>query len=123
MAKSRKKKDQVPYEFIERVNKMDAKELVKAFIREEEDIKALELQRKSDDKLAEINAMIKAQKEEVSEELETLKEKIKELLAGNSVDELKEDRKALVKGYNEEIKRRKAFRNFLYETMARAYPQ
>lgn len=121
----RKKKDQaVPYDFIEEVNKMSKDEVIRRFIQEENDIIALDEQKKNDLNIKELSEQIKEMSEKSAEdqaEIEELKEKLKKLSQGSEeIEELKANKKALESGYKDEKKRRKALRDYLYNAMRTA---
>ena len=115
----------MPQEFIWEVNKMSKEQLVKRFIQEENDINALDQAKKKDGTICDINEQIKAHEESLREQIEAIRKEstdaIEAIRADSAVDELREDKKALLKGYNNEKKRRKAYRDYLYKTMGRAY--
>lgn len=123
MAKKKRKKDSaVPYEFIQEVNKMTKEEIVKRFIQEENDLAALRKMKREDSQIAEVAAQIKEHEEGVKDRIIALREKIRDILdEDEDVVELRENRKALEGGYRDEMKRRKAYRDYLYEMMQKAF--
>lgn len=123
MAKiSKKKQEAVPYEFIQEVNKLSKDEIVKRFLLEENDIKAMKKVKREDEQISELASQIKDKEELLKEEIEVLTEKIKAIRAEDEeLVELKENKKALEGGYRDEMKRRGAYRDYLYETMQKAY--
>ena len=123
MAKrSRKKQAAVPYEFIEEVNKMTKDELVKRFIQEEDDLKAMKKVKREDEQIAELASQIKYKEENIRDKIDALKEKMKAIREEDEdFVELKENKKALEGGYRVEMKRRRAYRDYLYETMQKIY--
>ena len=123
MAKrSRKKQAAVPYEFIEEVNKMTKDEIVKRFIQEEDDLKAMKKVKREDEQIAELASQIKYKEENIRDKIDALKEKMKAIREEDEdFVELKENKKALEGGYRVEMKRRRAYRDYLYETMQKIY--
>ena len=122
--KNKKKQAAVPYEFIQEVNKMTKDQIVKRFIQEENDLKALKKIQQEDEQLAGLALRIKHKELNVKDEIDALKEKIK-AARGEDEDlvELREDKKALEGGYREERKRRRAYRDYLYETMQKIFEE
>jgi hypothetical protein len=124
MAKNRKKDVAVPYEFIQEVNKMTREEIVKRFIQEENDLTALKKIKREDGQIAEIAAQIKEYEEDIKDRIIALREKIKDIRSEDEeFVELLEDRKALEAGYRDEMKRRKAYRDYLYGVMQKAFQE
>ncbi len=123
MAKKKRKKDSaVPYEFIQEVNKMTKEEIVKRFIQEENDLTALRKIKREDSQIAEVAAQIKEHEEGIKDRIIALREKIRDILdEDEDIVELRENRKALEGGYRDEMKRRKAYRDYLYEMMQKAF--
>jgi len=120
--KGRRKQAAVPYEFIQEVNKMSKDEIVKRFIQEENDLKAMKKVKREDEQLSGLASQIKDKEEIIKDKINTLKEEMKAIREedGEFV-ELKENKKALEDGYRDEMKRRRAYRDYLYETMQRIY--
>ena len=122
--KSKKKQAAVPYEFIQEVNKMNKDEIVKRFIQEENDLKAMRQIKKEDEQISELASQIKDKEESIKDEIDVLKEKIKAIREEDEeFVELKENKKALEGGYRNEMKRRRAYRDYLYETMQKIYQE
>jgi septal ring factor EnvC (AmiA/AmiB activator) len=122
MTKNRKKDTAVPYEFIQEVNKMNREEIVRRFIQEENDLTALKKIRRDDNQIAEIAAQIKEHEEDIKDRIIALREKIKDIRdEDEDIVELRENRKALEGGYRDEMKRRKAYRDYLYDVMQKAF--
>jgi len=120
--KDKKKQAAVPYEFIQEVNKMNKDEIVKRFIQEENDLKAMRQIKKEDEQISELASQIKDKEESIKDEIDVLKEKIKAIREEDEeFVELKENKKALEGGYRNEMKRRRAYRDYLYETMQKIY--
>jgi len=120
--KNKKKQAAVPYEFIQEVNKMNKDEIVKRFIQEENDLKAMKQIKKEDEQISELASQIKDKEESIKDEIDVLKEKIKAIREEDEeFVELKENKKALEGGYRNEMKRRRAYRDYLYETMQKIY--
>ena len=122
--KGKKKQAAVPYEFIQEVNKMSKDQIVKRFIQEENDLKAMKWVKREDGQLSELASQIKDKEETVKDKINALKEEMKAIREedGEFV-ELKENKKALENGYRDEMKRRRAYRDYLYETMQRIYQE
>jgi len=122
--KNKKKQASVPYEFIQEVNKMNKDEIVKRFIQEENDLKAMRQIKKEDEQISELASQIKDKEESIKDEIDVLKEKIKAIREEDEeFVELKENKKALEGGYRNEMKRRRAYRDYLYETMQKIYQE
>lgn len=122
--KSKKKKVSVPYEFIQEVNKMNKDEIVKRFILEENDLKALKKIKSEDEQISELAIQIKDKEKTIKDDIDVLKEKIKAIREeDDEFVELKENKKALEGGYRDEMKRRRAYRDYLYETMQKIYQE
>lgn len=120
--KDKKKQAAVPYEFIQEVNKMNKDEIVKRFIQEENDLKAMKQIKKEDEQISELASQIKDKEESIKDDIDVLKEKIKAIREEDEeFVELKENKKALEGGYRNEMKRRRAYRDYLYETMQKIY--
>jgi len=124
MAKNRKKDSAVSYEFIQEVNKMTREEIVKRFIQEEDDLTALRKIKREDNQIAEVAAQIKEHEEGIKDRIIALREKIKDIRdEDEEFVELLEDKKALDAGYRDEMKRRKAYRDYLYGVMQKAFQE
>ena len=125
MAKKNKKKQAaVPYEFIQEVNKMSKDEIVKRFIQEENDIQAMKKVKGEDEQISDLASQIKDKEEIIKDKIDVLKEKIKAIREEDEeLVELKENKKALEGGYHDEMKRRGAYRDYLYETMQKVYQE
>ena len=125
MAKKNKKKQAaVPYEFIQEVNKMSKDEIVKRFIQEENDIKAMKKVKGEDEQISDLASQIKDKEEIIKDKIDVLKEKIKAIREEDEeFVELKENKKALEGGYRDEMKRHSAYRDYLYETMQKIYQE
>ena len=122
MAKNRKKDSAVPYEFIHEVNKMNKEEIVKRFIQEENDLTALKNLKREDNQIAEVAAQIKESERDIKDRIIDLQEKIKDIRDEDAeIVELRENKKALESGYRDEMKRRKAYRDYLYDVMQKAF--
>lgn len=122
--KSKKKQATVPYEFIQEVNKMTKDQIVKRFIQEENDLKAMKKIQKEDEKLSDLASQIRDKEMDLKDEIDALKEKIKAVREeDDDLVELKENKKALVGGYRDERKQRRAYRDYLYETMQKIYQE
>ena len=117
-----KKQSTVPYEFIQEVNKMNRDELVKRFIQEENDLLALKQVKREDAQISELASQIREREEEFKETVATLREKIKAVREEDEeLVDLRENKKAFEGGYRDEMKRRKAYRDYLYQIMQKAY--
>lgn len=124
MLKNRKKDSAVSYEFIQEVNKMTREEIVKRFIQEENDLMALKKIKHEDSQIAEIAAQIKEHEEGLKDRIIALRDKIKDIREEDEeFVELLEDRKALEAGYRDEMKRRRAYRDYLYSVMQKAFQE
>jgi len=122
--KSKKKQAAVPYEFIQEVNKMTKDEIVKRFIQEENDLKAMKKVKKEDEQISDLALQIKDKEEIIKDKIDALKEKMKAIREEDEeFVELKENKKALEGGYRDEMKRRRAYRDYLYETMQKIYQE
>jgi hypothetical protein len=123
MAKRGKKKQAaVPYEFIQEVNKMTKDQIVKRFIQEENDLKAMKKVKREDEQISGLASQIKDKEEIFKEKINTLKEEMKAIREEDQeFVELKENKKALEDGYRDEMKRRRAYRDYLYGTMQTIY--
>jgi hypothetical protein len=120
--KGKKKQAAVPYEFIQEVNKMSKDEIVRRFIQEENDLKAMKEVKREDEQISGVASQIKEKEEIVKEKINTLKEEMKAIREEDQeFVELKENKKALEDGYRGEMKRRRAYRDYLYDTMQRIY--
>ena len=122
--KSKKKQATVPYEFIQEVNRMSKDQIVKRFIQEENDIKAMKKIQKEDVQLSDLVSQIKDKERDIKDDIDVLREKIK---AVQEIDEdlveLKQNKKALEGGYRDERKQRRAYRDYLYDTMQKIYQE
>jgi hypothetical protein len=123
MANKRKKKQAaVPYEFIQEVNKMSKDQIVERFILEENDLKAMKKVKREDEQISELASQIKDKEEITKDKIDALKEEMKAIREEDEeFVQLKENKKALEDGYRDEIKRRRAYRDYLYETMQKIY--
>ena len=122
MVKKRKKESAVPYEFIQEVNKMSKDELVKRFIQEENDILALRKVKREDHQIEEIGKRIKEHEDGIKEQIIALQKKIRDIKEEDpEIVELRGDKKDLEGGYRDELRRRKAYRDYLYEAMQTAF--
>ncbi|MDO8785519.1 MAG: hypothetical protein Q7J12_04810 [Syntrophales bacterium] len=123
MVKKRKKKQAaVPYEFIQEVNKMSKDQIVRRFIQEEDDLKAMKTVQKEDEQLSALVSQIKEREVSVRDKIDALREEIRAILEEDEeLVEIRENKRALEGGYSEERKRRKAYRDYLYETMQKIY--
>ncbi len=125
MAKKNKRKQAaVPYEFIHEVNKMSKDEIVKRFIQEENDLKAVRKIKREDAQISDLASQIKDKEEIIKDKIDVLKGKMKAIREeDDEFVELRENKKALEGGYRDEMKRRKAYRDYLYETMQKIYQE
>lgn len=122
--RSKKKQAAVPYEFIQEVNKLTKDEIVKRFIQEENDLKAMKKVKKEDEQISEIASQIKDKEMIIKDKIDDLKVKMKAIREEDEeFVELKENKKALEGGYRDEMKRRRAYRDYLYETMQKIYQE
>lgn len=122
--RSKKKQAAVPYEFIQEVNKLTKDEIVKRFIQEENDLKAMKKIKKEDQQISEIASQIKDKEVIIKDKIDDLKVKMKAIREEDEeFVELKENKKALEGGYRDEMKRRRAYRDYLYETMQKIYQE
>jgi chromosome segregation protein len=123
MAKNYKgKQAAVPYEFIQEVNKLNKDEIVKRFIQEENDLKAMRKIKREDAQISELAEQIKDKEESIKDQIDELKVKMKAIREeDDEFVELKENKKALEGGYRDDMKRRKAYRDYLYEIMQKIY--
>jgi hypothetical protein len=120
--KTKKKQAAVPYEFIQEVNKMSKDAIVKRFIQEENDLKAMKTVKREDAQISTLSMQIRDKEEIIKDKIDALKEKIKAIREeDDEFVELRENKKALEGGYRDEMKRRKAYRDYLYETMQKIY--
>jgi hypothetical protein len=122
--RSKKKRAAVPYEFIQEVNKLTKDEIVKRFIQEENDLKAMKKIKKEDEQISEIASQIKDKEVIIKDKIDDLKMKMQAIREEDEeFVELKENKKALEGGYRDEMKRRRAYRDYLYETMQKIYQE
>ena len=122
MMKKGKNKLSVPYEFIQEVNKMTKDDIVKRFIQEENDILALRKVKREDQQIVKIRDRIKEHEDGIKEQIGELRNKIKDLKDEDAeIVELRGDKKDLESGYRDELKRRKAYRDYLYGVMQTAF--
>jgi hypothetical protein len=122
MMNKRKKDAAVPYEFIQEVNKMSKDDIVKRFIQEENDILALKKVKREDQQIGEIGERIKEQENGNKDRIIALRKKISDIKDEDAeIVQLREDKKALEGGYRDELRRRKAYRDYLYEVMQTAF--
>jgi hypothetical protein len=120
--KGKKKQTAVPYEFIQEVDRMNKDEIVRRFIQEENDLKAMKKVKREDEQISELALQIKDKEEIIKDKIDALKEEMKALREEDQeFVELKENKKALEDGYRDEMKRRRAYRDYLYERMQRIY--
>jgi hypothetical protein len=103
---------------------MSKDEIVKRFIQEENDLRAVKKVKREDEQIAELASQIKHKEENIRDKVDALNEKIKAIREedGEFV-ELKENKKALEGGYRDEMKRRRSYRDYLYETMQKIYQE
>ena len=121
---NKKKQASVPDEFIQEVNKMSKDEIVRRFLHEENDLKAMKKVKREDEQISGLASQIKEKEEIIKDKIEALKEKIKAIREEDEeLVELKENKKALEGGYHDEMKRRGAYRDYLYETMQKVYQE
>ena len=103
---------------------MSKDEIVKRFIQEENDLKAMKKVKKEDEQISELASQIKHKEENIKDKIDALKEKMKAIREEDEeFVELKENKKALEGGYRDEMKRRRAYRDYLYETMQKIYQE
>ena len=122
--KSKKKQATVPYEFIQEVNRMSKDQIVKRYIQEENDIKAMKKIQKEDVQLSDLVSQIKDKERDIKDDIDVLKEKIKAVREEDEdLVELKQNKKALEGGYRDERKQRRAYRDYLYDTMQKIYQE
>jgi hypothetical protein len=122
--RSKKKQASVPYEFIQEVNKLTKDEIVKRFIQEENDLKAMKKVKKEDEQISAIASQIKDKEVIIKDKIDDLKMKMQAIREEDEeFVELKENKKALEGGYRDEMKRRRAYRDYLYETMQKIYQE
>jgi hypothetical protein len=122
--RSKKKQAAVPYEFIQEVNKLTKDEIVKRFIQEENDLKAMKKVKKEDEQISAIASQIKDKEVIIKDKIDDLKMKMQAIREEDEeFVELKENKKALEGGYRDEMKRRRAYRDYLYETMQKIYQE
>jgi small-conductance mechanosensitive channel len=122
MVKRKKKDSAVPYEFIREVETMTKDDVVKRFIQEEDDLIALRKIKREDKQIIEIAERIKEYENGIKEQIIALREKIRDIRDEDAeIVELREDKNALEGGYRDEMKRRKAYRDYLYEVMQKAF--
>jgi vacuolar-type H+-ATPase subunit I/STV1 len=122
--KSKKKQATVPYEFIQEVNSMSKDQIVKRFIQEENDIKAMKKIQKEDVQLSDLVSQIKDKERDIKDDIDVLKEKIRAVREEDEdLVELKQNKKALEGGYRDERKQRKTYRDYLYDTMQKIYQE
>ncbi len=122
MMKKRKKDSAVPYEFIQEVNKMSKDDIVKRFIQEENDILALRKVKREDQQIAKIDELIKERENGIKERIIALRNKIRDIKDEDAeIVELRGDKRDLEGGYRDELRRRKAYRDYLYEVMQTAF--
>jgi hypothetical protein len=122
MVKKKKKESTVPYEFIQEVNKMAKDEIVRRFIQEENDILALKKVKREDHQIGEIEKRIKEHENGLKEQIIALREKIRDIKDEDAeIVQLRGDKKDLEGGYRDELRRRKAYRDYLYEVMQKAF--
>ena len=97
--KGKEKQAAVPYEFIQEVNKMSKDEIVRRFIQEENDLKAMKEVKREDEQISGLASQIKEKEEIVKEKINTLKEEMKAIREEDQeFVELKENKKALEDG-------------------------
>jgi septal ring factor EnvC (AmiA/AmiB activator) len=97
-------------------------EIVRRFIQEENDLTALKKIKSEDKQIAELAAQIKEHEEGIKDRIIALREEIKDIRdEDEEIVELRESRKALEGGYRDEMKRRKAYRDYLYDVMQKAF--
>ncbi len=101
---------------------MSKDEIVKRFIQEENDLKAMKKIKREDAQISDLASQIKEKEEIIKDKIDILKEKMKTIREeDDEFVELKENKKALEGGYRDEMKQRKAYRDYLYETMQKIY--
>jgi len=119
--KGRKKKEiAIPQHTIDEVNRLSKDQLVKRFIAEESDLQALEQEKKGNTDLKDLKKQIKDAGQANKDQIDELKERIKELKEDEDLDDLKKKKKDLEGGDNDEIKRRRAVRNYVFGVMRKA---
>jgi CRISPR/Cas system-associated exonuclease Cas4 (RecB family) len=80
--------------------------------------------KREDGQITELASQIKEKEEIIKDKIDTLKEEMKAIREEDKeFVELKENKKALEDGYRDEMKRRRAHRDYLYETMQRMYQE
>jgi CRISPR/Cas system-associated exonuclease Cas4 (RecB family) len=103
---------------------MSKDEVVKRFIQEENDLKAMKKVKREDEQISELASQIKYKEENIRDKIDALREKMKAIREEDEeFVELKENKKALEGGYRDEMKRRRAYRDYLYETMQTIYQE
>ena len=94
--KGKRKQAAVPYEFIQEVNKMSKDQIVKRFIQEENDLKAMKTVKREDEQLSGLASQIKEKEETIKDKINTLKEEMKAIREEDGEFlELRENKKAL----------------------------
>jgi len=122
--KSKKKQPAVPYEFIQEVNKMSKDQIVRRFIQEEDDLMAMKRVQKEDEQLSALASQIKDREESIKDRIDAFKEQIRAVREEDEeLVEIRENKKVLEGAYSDERKRRKAYRDYLYETMQKIYQE
>ena len=122
--KSKKKQPAVPYEFIQEVNKMSKDQIVRRFIQEEDDLMAMKRVQKEDEQLSALASQIKDREESIKDRIDAFKEQMRAVREEDEeFVEIRENKKALEGAYSDERKRRKAYRDYLYETMQKIYQE
>ena len=118
----RNRADAVPDHTREEIDVLNREDLVKRFVREENNILTVQKQKKDDGTLKDIREQIKELGYSNQEEIDEFADKLKELKAvDEECAELVEQKKALERGYREELKGRKAVRKYVYEKVQSHY--
>lgn len=118
----RRRQDAVPDHTREEVDRMGKEALITRFVQEENDILAVEKQKKDDSSLKDLREQLKELGYENQDEIDELTTKVKELKSADEErSEIEQAKKDLEGGYRDELKRRKAVRKYVYEKIQPHY--
>jgi CRISPR/Cas system-associated exonuclease Cas4 (RecB family) len=80
--------------------------------------------KREDEQISELASQIKHKEENIRDKIDALKEKMKAIREEDEeFVELRKNKKAIEGGYRDEMKRRRAYRDYLYETMQKIYQE
>jgi len=118
----RNRADAVPDFTREEIDRLGKEELIKRFVQEENDILAVEEQKKTDPNIVDFREQLKEMGYTHQSEIDELTARSKELKAADEDrTEIAQQKKDVEGGYKDELKRRRAVRKYVYEKLKPHY--